>query len=342
MWAEFDRLRRLWGARDEGLGGVAALVGFKYQLAAALLELARKAAALDRPRLFIEALSDIVSAEGGFLVVTQVKLSLHSTAFQKALKELWEIDALAKKEVETIAPQLRYRVLTSQKILKDVEAALERWRPDHRVNELELAAFRARVSVRIESDPQHALSVHLVDAFGDPNPFETVEKWLGRLLANPTPAGFDASCQSILVELDGMAAAARRWQHQFYVWRASDQPPLSARRETDLAKATLTGQLPTRIHLTEGRFAPRAVYGTIHQDVEAWLARKSLNDGRLPVWWITGPSGTGKSVALLHLLADLHSADDRRIIIWLDDQVDRLADAIRWARPFFARSLAVC
>ena len=116
-------------------------------------------------------------------------------------------------------------------------------------------------------------------------------------------------------------AGRRSWRRGCPSWF---QVP--ARRSTSGTRAQIN---PT--HLTEGRFAPRAVYGTIHGDVEAWLARKSPNDGRLPVWWITGPSGTGKSVALLHLLANLHSADDRRIIIWLDDQMDRLAEAIMGA-----------
>src|SRR4051794_1499133 len=98
MWPEFDHLRRLWSATHAGKGGVSALVGFKYQLAAALLELVRKARTPNPKRVFVEALSDIVSEEGGYLVVTQVKLSLHSAAFQKALKELWEINALANKE----------------------------------------------------------------------------------------------------------------------------------------------------------------------------------------------------------------------------------------------------
>ena len=39
-----------------------------------------------------------------------------------------------------MAPQLRYRVLTSAKILKDVDAALARWVPEHEVDETVLGA----------------------------------------------------------------------------------------------------------------------------------------------------------------------------------------------------------
>ncbi len=283
MWAEFDHLRRKWGLRREGAGGLASIEGFQFQLAAALLQLARKTGAPDQSNVFVEALSDIVSTEGGYLVVTQAKLSLHSGAMQKALKELWEIDVLASEEALSIAPQLRYCVLTSRKILRDVESALARWRPGGEVAESALDAFRRRVSVRVEADPLHALAIHLVNAFGAGDPFATVEKWIGRLLANPTPEGLDASCRSIIVELDALATAARELAHRFYIWQATDRPPAEARLELDRRKATLTGQLPTRIHLMEGRFAPRAFYKTLHGDVETWFAnRQATTDARTP------------------------------------------------------------
>ena len=282
-----------------------------------------------RSSIFIEALSDIVSSEGGYLIITQVKLTLHSGAFQKALKELWEIDALARSEVPDLAPQLRYRVLTSAKILKDVDAALARWVPEHEVDETVLGAFRARISVRVDAEPHQTLATHLVNAFGDPDPFGTVENWLGRLLLTPTAAGFDGACRSIVTELDALEATARERAHRFHIWEASDRPPSETSLETDPEKATLTGQTPNRRHLVEGRFAPRPLYPTIHDKAEAWLARiKERNELQLPVYWISGRSGNGKSVALLHLLADLHASDDRRVIVWLDQQADRLAEAI--------------
>jgi len=61
MWAEFNQLRRVWSTRREGAGGVVALAGFQFQLAAALLELARTKVVSNRSGVFIEALSDIVA-----------------------------------------------------------------------------------------------------------------------------------------------------------------------------------------------------------------------------------------------------------------------------------------
>lgn len=342
MWADLDRLRRLWAARPEGRGGAAALAGFSFQLASALVALARAGTGARHPTVFVEALSDIVSAEGGYLVITQTKLTLDSTPLRKALNELWEINALASLETPDLALYLRYSVLTSNKALKDVEAALARWQPENAVDAESVEAFRARVSVRVDADPRQTLATHLVNAFGDPDPFGRAEKWLGRLLSEPTPQGFEESCRSIMTDLAALEMAARERTHRFHIWETSDCPPSEPQFEADPGKATLVGQTPHRKYLAEGRFARRWFYGTLLEKAEEWLAHDKLrNDGRLPVFWISGRSGTGKSVALLHLLADLHREDKQQVIIWLDQQADRLAEAVPWARPFFAESREV-
>ena len=43
--------------------------------------------------------------------------------------------------------------------------------------------------------------------------------------------------------------------------------------------------------------------------------------------------GTGKSIALLHVLARLHSQENDRTIIWLGNDVTALPGCFRWARP---------
>jgi hypothetical protein len=342
MWEDLDRLRRLWAARREGKGGVNALAGFSFQLASALVALARAETGARHPAVFIEGLSDLVSAEGGYVIVTQAKLTLESSPLRKALNELWEIDALASSETPDLAPHLHYSVLTSKKVLKDVEAALARWQPNNAVDAVSVETFRTRVSVRVDADPRQTLATHLVNAFGDPDPFGRAESWLGRLLSEPTLEGFEESCRSIMTDLAALEVAARERTHRFHIWDANDCPPSEPQFEADPDKATLVGQTPHRNHLTEGRFARRWFYGTLLEKAEGWLEHDKLrNDGRLPVFWISGRSGTGKSVALLHLLADLQREDEQRVIIWLDQQADRLAEAVRWARPFFAEGREV-
>jgi hypothetical protein len=262
---------------------------------------------------------------------------------QHALKELWEIDTLARTETPDLAPNLRYSVLTSRRGIKNFESALARWRPEELTDTESVEAFRARVSVRVETEPRLTLASFLLNAFGDPDPFGNIEKWLGRLISVPTPAGFEESCASIVVDLATLEIAARERIHRFHVWDSQDRGPHEPRFESDPTKATLAGQVPSRNHLIEGRFAHRWFYGALLEKAEEWLADIGLgnNDSRLPAFWISGRSGTGKSVALLHLLADLHREDEERVIVWLDNQADRLAEAIRWARPFFAEGKQV-
>jgi TIR domain len=339
MWNEFDRLRQILSERRTGMGGVAALAGFQFQFAAALLEFVRTKPVSNGAGFFIEALSNIVGAEGGYLIVTQAKVTLHSGTLQKALKEFWEIDQLAISDVPELAPRLKYRVLASKSILKDVEASLSRWQPEFTVSKSSLDDFRRRVSVWIEADPRHALASHLENSFGVEDPFGIVDKWFGQLLNDPTRSGFDKTCQSIVMEIQGLKAVTRQREGGFHIWETEDRPPSELRLDPNFDRSIIVGQKPTLTHLREGRFAPLSLYTFLHDQAEEWLAQsKHRNDGRLSVFWISGRSGSGKSVALLHLLANLHDQDDQRIIIWLGQHADRLPEAVRQARPFLAQS----
>jgi hypothetical protein len=341
MWSDFERLRRVWTATREGSGGVAALAGFSFQLLSALVRLVCRPDHARQPSVFIEALSDLVSGEDGYLVVTQAKLSLRSGALKSALVELWQIHCLAQAETPELEPNLRYAVLSSLVLLKDVQAAVDRWQPEDDADISNLSSFKARLRIAVEADPRLTLAVHLVNALGDSEPFRRIDEWLGRLLGNPTIAGFESSCKVITQELKGLEAAAREREHRFYIWRDVDRAPDTIRFESDRGKATLTGQTPDRTHLVEGRFARRWFYDELLRQGEDWLSQRQSADGRLSVFWIAGRSGTGKSVALLHFLADLQRHDEQRVIIWLHQQADRLAEAIRWARPFLAEGRQV-
>ena len=50
---------------------------------------------------------------------------------------------------------------------------------------------------------------------------------------------------------------------------------------------------------------------------------------KLPVLWIGGRSGCGKSVALLHVLAELH--EEGNIVLFLRNRIGLLPDAVTWA-----------
>ena len=91
-----------------------------------------------------------------------------------------------------------------------------------------------------------------------------------------------------------------------YIWRDIDRPPSQI-----TSGKVLTGEQPLPSNLRDGYFAPRPdVYNDLAEKFFQWW-RDYHQAGdcslRLPIFWISGRSGSGKSVALLHLLAHIHS-----------------------------------
>jgi hypothetical protein len=115
-----------------------------------------------------------------------------------------------------------------------------------------------------------------------------------------------------------------------YLWQDGDQPP-----PLIVGGNILTGQRPQAHHLRSGFFADRPdVYGGLSEAAIAWIKKNPQRSdpvSRLPVFWIAGRSGSGKSVALLHVLARLQAAGYGPIL-WLGAKVQVLPAAIGWAR----------
>jgi hypothetical protein len=313
------------------------LAGFTFQLANALLALVKSPPEQRRPALLIEALSDLVVNDGGLMVVTQCKLTLGSDALRKALDELWSIDVLACRDVPELVPKLRYAVLASRTKLADFESVIRAWSPQSSIATERLSEFRERVSVRFEPAPWNALIRHLANAFGHTTPLETAARWLGWLMVHPSAEGMEQICNDILVELASIEATARSNEVKFLLFGFDDLPPDDVLMEPDPLKATIAGAMPRISDLKQGRFAKRRLYEEICAAVEGWLiSQQSASEGMLSSYCITGRSGAGKSVALLHLLADMYVKDPDRVIIPLGKEAYRLPEALSWARPFFA------
>jgi uncharacterized protein YjbI with pentapeptide repeats len=334
-WEEFKRLCNSWVSTPSGQGGTIALSGFLYQFLVSLDALVARYADVATPAgVFLETLSDLTTADERCIIATQVKSTMSSTAVSSALRELWAINSMALKETPDLAKQLSYRILARQPALKNVSAAIDRWCPDDQYNAAQLLTFKAQVEASIEPDPELLLARRLVSDFAVTDPFRKIRKWLGDLLHDPTREGLSRSCDVIAIELEGFRTALRARDERFHIWTGQDNPPDTVEQVAS-KDAVLTGQVPKTSDLFSGRFAPRKVYEKIHNEVELWLADRDINDrDLLEVFWISGRSGSGKSVALLHVLSELYKADDTRIIIWLGSRGRRLADAVTWARPF--------
>ena len=112
------------------------------------------------------------------------------------------------------------------------------------------------------------------------------------------------------------------------LWSPGDRPP-----QTVEQGPALPGYQPRPIHLRKGYFCDRPVYRELTAETVRWLSSNPWESDfslRVPMLWIGGRSGCGKSVAMLHILSQLHEAG-LGPIIWLGNNMALLPEAVRRA-----------
>ncbi|HXA18741.1 MAG TPA: hypothetical protein VN380_17230, partial [Thermoanaerobaculia bacterium] len=341
-WAAIQRLRVIWEENHSSVaaGALNAIAGFDYQFVIALRDTVKRWLGEDHglrrePAVFTEILSDVldVAAEGP-VHVTQVKRTQSGPTVRAALEDLWLIYRLASATEPVLSEIMGYRVASARSKIRDVHDILSTWKPiDVEESDPALQDFRLRVSIEIDADPESELLTLLANECRADEPLADVHRWLGRLVhAASTPRGFLTAGKEIWNDLYALSASADRnkARSSIYLWQHDDHPP-----EEVQAGSYLTGERPLPRHLRLGFFAPReAVLRPLSAKIIEWLTpHPASNDDslRLPVFWIGGRSGTGKSVALLQILSLIH-AEQIGPILWLGPHTAALADAIRWAQ----------
>jgi hypothetical protein len=338
-WAAVKRLSDAWAARypRRETGGLTALVGFRYQFLIVLRDTVRawhQRTEADRrqPTVVTEALSDILDASGSAVLVTQVKHRQSSGAVRSALEELWLIDRLAFDEAPDLAPSLRYRIVSAEPELREVRRTIAAWSPSGVApNDASVSQFRGRVETQIDESPDLDLLGALANLGAD-RPLDLLHEWLGLMVAEiPQPGGVHRVALSLWNHLHSLAsAAASSSPPEFYLWQLADQPPTEV-----VPGEVLVGERPGPAQLRAGHFAPRAaVIDQVLHALRRWQDEQRATRQRsiqLPVFWIGGRSGCGKSIALLHVLARLRVGAPV-LILYLGSNVARLQDALRWVR----------
>lgn len=331
LQAEWEKL---YGKRAGG--GAIALGGYHYQFLVTLLKTLRKwkddeTADYSGPRVFGEFLSDIVQATSSGIIVTQVKKTLRSAT--EALQDLWRIYEIALSGPSDLisSGKLTFQITSSQSILKDIPKAVDNWQPHGGGEEKKVSEFKRRVKFETLSDPTDELLALLANELRAEDPLGMVYSWLGFLQSaiakeSPDYVGAGEAIWNDICKL--RHASIPKNPPGITLWTDSDRPPV-----TVLPGGVLTGQRMQIHNLRNGFFAPRPIFDEVEQACMEWLAR--LDDEpqqtvKVPVFWIGGRSGTGKSVALLHLLSRLHEGG-QSVVLWLSDQVRILPEAIRWS-----------
>ncbi|MDH4241569.1 MAG: hypothetical protein OEW48_18570, partial [Phycisphaerae bacterium] len=332
-------LRQAWQqpGNKRATGGTYALSGFDYQFTVFLLRyIKRFYNALKNEEQFpahdslsIETISDVTElTPEGLLFITQVKLGANEK-FDKIFSEFWGIFELAKQVIPGDEDKLHFKLCTSRISSSDIRAKFRLWAKREKKSEMSVSEFERHIHAEVIPQPEDEIMHILIKELRDDKPVEHLRAWKGCLLSATKKENIDSAIKEIWKDLIAIANRVEKREVPIHVWQSTDRPPSEV-----VYGEVLTGTQPLVYQLRKGFFAPRPnVYADLAESYSEW--RQSLLDNtdvsiRLPVFWIGGRSGTGKSIALLHLLANIHSEENVRIF-WLQQSIQYLPDAIRWA-----------
>lgn len=337
------RLSRAWEASHprKASGGAYALSGFNFQFSLALLEVLERWVGLegDRraiPTLFVELLSDVVKGTlGGPLVVTQAKRTQSPAAIRAGLEDLQSVYDVAAAEVPEHLSRIELELAFRTGRPEDAWPVIEAWAEEDPVAR---GAVVDAVSVNLYPDPENRIYALLVNKLDAPEPVALSFRWLGGLMAaagQATPearrASLEACAKGIWADLVGLEKGGEL-RGGAYLWSPVDRPPDQVR-----SGGVLSGKQPTVAHLRKGFLANRPdALGRVRARFERWLAERSKAEVQttVPMFWIGGRSGSGKSALLLQFLSSLQE-EGTGPVLWLSNKNERLAEAARWAREAF-------
>ena len=280
------------------LGGRRALMGFNYQFSISLNQFIDKVLKEDPDAaIAFEGLSDLAELRGDLIYLTQVKTTLTTDKLKDAIREFLMVDKFLEDEHGTLQPRFRYQVIckkTKGNVRQDLSAT------DLKLDASEAARWaRVRTQVlpyTVQGDPSLELVIKLWKKVS--RPFDFVAALRGdllRLLAANEPS--DKIGEVLL----------KRWQDN----RTEDAAPGVLLSPSDFHDQSqekthvLVGQRPSLDDLNEGCFMEREAL--VQKIIEALGPAMSygaeVRAGRkIPVVWIGGGSGVGKSALLLQTL----------------------------------------
>ncbi len=326
-----EALHEAWLGQESkrSTGGSLALAGFRYQFQVTLLESTREWLGQTdeerrRPQTFAEILGDVVVASrDNSIVVHEVKRRLSRPNVRKAIEQFAAIDEVARKKFPSVAKILSFRLVCGIGEQERAEQLLARVLVEARYTR---SPLRGKVTVVYEPNPEYELLGLLAQQVRAADPWGVYTRCLEELvLAAGHGDGFRAAATRIWGTLTA-AACGEDPPAGLLVWSASDRPP-----EQTLAGPVLTGAQPSVRDLVKGSFAPRAEEtGGRAERFAQWHSRGG-GASKLRVFWIPGRSGSGKSIALLQLLARLHGIGWEHIL-YLGRYPELLSHAGAWAR----------
>ena len=343
---DLDILKHIWDERypRKSAGGISAIGGFHCQFVLFLLETVKayilRGNEFEDPRIFIECLSDIINdANDNVVILSEVKRTLSSGSLSKALNQLWDIYELSCSRTPNLCSRLRFRIISTRNKLNNVRRTITNWTPDGSDwLTANVKEFLERTQVEINARPEEQILALLSNKLKAKRPRAVMDRWLAILLRAGEQGHFHSAALDIWEGIRNLRLAGTEQQKPdgIYVWSNSDFPP-----ETIKKGNIITGAKPRVKYLREGYFAKRDnVYDTIANKAALWIGDTAEIEtiDRLPIFWIGGRSGCGKSVALLHILALLYDSGWGPIL-YLSNKVHLIPLAISWAKHIVSKEI---
>lgn len=323
-----DKLVSRWQAqhRPSAEGGWWALAGFSFQTATFLLRLFRNLTdgGLEPGALAeMERLSDILAPQDGKLVLTQVKRTLDKAALISAVHEAYLITHLCRQETPDLLDLLRFQIACRRKRTPCQVADLSmsevvKTDGDPVSWDAMLKLFDQTEPILEEQDPLDHLHLYLWNV-GIEDATDLIERCQGHLLAffGTHEPGTSAKVGRGLASLFHGARRRVPWEPFQQVLTPDEAAP---DENTAAYKEVLTGQVPNLEHLRKGYFRERVeIFESLCTRFHHWLSEingsgQAVRE-KIPLFWITGRSGEGKSILLLQLMAFfLRSAESRCLV----------------------------
>ncbi|MCP4987792.1 MAG: hypothetical protein GY928_17575, partial [Colwellia sp.] len=330
METQFTNLIQEWKQKPGSNGGQLAIRGFDFQLILTINSLLEHAKSRTLSHAEAESLSDFTVLTDSKIIITLAKYTLDSGGFSKALHELWCIHKLIQSSFKELLNKVNYCIVGKQQSLKDLPGAIERFEPKMDYIQEDLTTFKTLIETEVHPNPHIILAHRLISEFGIEDPFKRIHLWLGQLFTAIDNGNSSTICAEIISILHGLHIHKNRGK-PLLLWSKNDKAPDQVIFEPDPNKAVVLGEVPVKQHLRDGRFTERSLYKKIFLDFSMWLGEAQVQArDRIPVYWLAGRSGCGKSVALLHLLSNIKQQDAAATIIWCERNPKRLEQANAW------------
>ena len=291
------------------------MAGFSFQASVFLLRFFRQlenGTTEPGPLAEMEQLSDILCPLDGRLKLIQVKRTLDRRSLVAALEEAYLITDLCRRETPALLDRLRFQIACRKKDtpLNVVDLSIsdviktggdaESWR-------VMLRQFDALSPIIEEPDTLDQLHLYLWNA-GVQDSTLLIEQCAGRMLNSFDMPGAQA-IRTLGRDLRSLFFAAPRRSHWAPIGHVLTLNDISSDGAASKDKRVLTGQVPKFEHLRRGYFRDRQqIFQSLWTAFTGWLS--TLNSiefdpiDKIPVFWISGRSGEGKSVLLLQLIAE--------------------------------------